>query len=83
MASPADYAAQKRARWRSFFEQGLTRSDAEVNAACEAAMRAFERGEDVDAIVGPAWKAPGCSGRCRMLSRRVAAHPHHHGPRRV
>jgi hypothetical protein len=51
MVSPPDSAAQKRAKWRSYFEQRLTGTDAEVDAATEAAMRALERGADVNGII--------------------------------
>ena len=51
MGSPGDTAAEKRARWRSYFAQQLTGGDAEIDAATEAAMRALERGADVNEIV--------------------------------
>ena len=70
MASPADSAAQKRARWRTFFEQQLTGGDAEVNAATETAMRALERGEGVDAIV-----AAGLEGARMFQTQRTSPPP--------
>lgn len=70
MASPVDSAAQKRARWRGFFGQRLTGGDAEVDAATEAAMRALERGEGVDAIV-----AAGLEGARMFGTQRTSPRP--------
>lgn len=51
MSERVRVAAEKYARWRGFFEQRLHGSDAEVDAAMEAAMGALERGADVNTIV--------------------------------
>ena len=66
MGSPGDTAAEKRARWRSYFAQQLTGGDAEIDAATEAAMRALERGADVNEIV-----AAGIEGARVFRSYRV------------
>jgi hypothetical protein len=47
----SDVAAEKRAKWRAYFEQRITGGDAEVNAATDAAMHALEGGGDANAII--------------------------------
>ncbi len=44
-------AAEKRARWRRYFLQHVGGSEAEVDAATEAAMRALEQGSDANGII--------------------------------
>lgn len=43
--------AQRRARWRSYFEQTLLGPDSEIEAATEAAMQAVARGEKQAGII--------------------------------